>query len=459
MQKKLTYKFLTIGGLVILLLIPLMMIDGVISERKQYRDSVVREVAKSSTGKQKITGAIFVAPYQEKIFKETVVNKDGQKKVVVNESIRQHYRYYLPEEMKVVGNIETEERYRGIYKIPVYLANLSIAGYFSIPKTLGLKNEAKNIIWQKPYIVVGVEDIRGVNRSIRLQVNEKNIALLPSTKTSFIPQGIHGLLTADYSQEQRFEFSVDMELQGMQQLSFLPTGKFTQVSLSSSWPHPSFVGRFLPKKRAVSEKGFTADWETSFFSSNMESYLKACVAGRECQSFNNNSFGVSLHQGVDVYLQAERSVKYALLFIGLTFVAFFLFEVLKGLPVHAVQYGLVGAALALFYVLLVSLSEHIAFALSYIIAATACVSLLGFYVSFVLRSATKGLVFGATLIALYGALYLLIRSEDYALLMGSILLFGVLAFIMIVTRGVDWYQIEEGAKQQLVSTVPSKPEK
>ena len=285
------YKFLTIGGLVILLLIPLMMIDGVINERKQYRDSVITEVARSSTGQQKVTGAIVVVPYQEIIIKETVVNENGKEKVTTTESIRQHYRYYLPEEMNIVGHIETEERYRGIYKIPVYLANLSLEGYFTIPKFLDIK-DTKNILWQKPYIVFGIEDVRGVNRSVSLQVNKQNIELLPGTETTFIHQGIHGSLTADYSQEQRFEFSMNMALQGMQQLSFLPTGKFTAVSLTSSWPHPSFVGRFLPKTRAVSEQGFTAVWETSLFSSNMEEHLSACVSGRECRSFNGNDFGV-----------------------------------------------------------------------------------------------------------------------------------------------------------------------
>jgi inner membrane protein len=247
-------------------------------------------------------------------------------------------------------------------------------------------------------------------------------------------------------------FDVALELQGMESLSFLPTGKSTRVDLNSPWPHPKFEGRFLPKTREISGEGFSARWETSFFSSNMLEHLESCIRQNQCNAFQNNSFGVSLHQGVDIYLQAERSVKYALLFVGLTFVAFLLFEILKGLRIHAVQYGLVGIALALFYLLLISLSEHIAFGLSYIIASIACVSLISFYVSFVLRSAARGLIFAGTLSGLYGALYMLIRSEDYALLMGSGLLFGVLTFIMVITRDIDWYKIEAGAKQQLVKS-------
>ena len=450
MQKTLLYKFLTIGGLAMLLLIPLTMIDGVINERKHYRDGVIRDVAKSSTGQQTITGAILVVPYTERIIKETSVKEGEEVKKIVKVERYSRKEYFLPEEMTINGDIETEERYRGIYKVPVYQANVTMAGSFSIPKSFRDKKNNPNITLQQPYLVVGIEDIRGVQRNVSLEANQETIALMPGTNTHFVAQGLHALLPMKHAYSKKLDFSVSMELQGMKQLSFLPTGKFTQVSLTSSWPHPSFIGRFLPKTRTVSEEGFTANWQTSLFSSNMQEYLASCTKSSNCQSFNNNYFGVSLHQGVDVYLQAERSVKYALLFIGLTFVAFFLFEVLKGLPIHAVQYGLVGMALALFYFLLISLSEHIAFALAYIIAASACVGLLGFYVSFVLRSLSKGMVFGGTLVALYGALYMLIRSEDYALLMGSILLFAVLTFIMIITRDVNWYHIESSAKKQLV---------
>lgn len=449
MQKTLLYKLLTIGGLAILLLIPLVMIDGVITERKNYRDEVIREVARSSTGEQTITGAILAIPYTEKVMK-TVWTKDGETTKKTLKEERRHYtEYVLPEEINVSGSIETEERYRGIYKIPVYQATVNMKGYFETPKNIRKKKDNPNITWGTPYIVLGVEDVRGVDRSIHLQVNETMTDFLPGTKTAFVSQGVHALLPTHHRHASRVDFTIDLALQGMKQLLFLPTGKFTQVSLSSQWPHPSFIGRFLPKTRSISEEGFSANWETSLFSSNMEEYFQHCAAGKQCQSFNNNSFGVALYQGVDVYLQAERSVKYALLFIGLTFVAFFLFEVLKGLPIHAVQYGLVGVALALFYFLLISLSEHIAFALAYVIAALVCVGLLGFYVTFVLRNIAKGLMFSATLVALYGALYVLIGSEDYALLMGSFLLFGILACVMILTRNVNWYQVESNAHQSL----------
>ncbi len=449
MQKAIIYKFLAIGGLSLLLLVPLSMISIVISERDSYRDGVIKDIAESWTGSQKITGLVFVAPYKEKVKLEVDINDGRKDKTVLKERTLKKYKYFLPEDLTINGDITTEERYRGIYKVPVYLADLKLEGHFSIPKMLGITENIQNITWQQPYIVLGIKDIRGINRSVKLHLNKQNIPLLPGTHTSFIKQGTHAFLKFEHTKEQRLDFNVALELRGMEQLLFLPTDKFTKVNLSSPWPHPSFVGRFLPKIREVTEEGFTASWETSFFASNMLQRLKSCTENKKCHEFNNNSFGVTLHQGVDIYLQAERSVKYALLFVGLTFVAFFLFEILKGLQIHFVQYGLVGVALALFYLLLISLSEHIDFGISYAIASSACVSLLAFYVSFVLRSVTRGLIFGGTLVGLYGALYMLLRSEDYALLMGSGLLFGILTFIMAITRHVDWYKIGAGAREQL----------
>lgn len=458
MQKALTYKFLTIGGLVLLLLVPLSMIGGVIDGRQSYRATAVHDIAESWTGSQKITGAVFVAPYKEKVTREVEVYEDGKKQTVEKEQTLQRYKYILPETIIINGNIETEERYRGIYKVPVYTTDLDIEGRFHVEKFLGITENLENITWEKPYIVFGVQDIRGINQSVKLNVNNRHIDLQPDTRTPFIPQGIHGTLNIGYSKAVDLNFDMALELQGMEKISFLPTGKSTKVNLSSPWPHPRFEGRFLPKTRDVSGEGFNASWETSFFSSNMLQHLESCIKHNQCHSFQNNGFGVSLHQGVDIYLQAERSVKYALLFVGLTFVAFFLFEILKGLRIHTVQYGLVGVALALFYLLLISLSEHMAFGLSYIIASISCVSLISFYVSFVLRSATRGMIFAGTLAGLYGALYMLIRSEDYALLMGSALLFGVLTFIMVITRDIDWYKIEAEAKEQLGKNEKQKGE-
>jgi inner membrane protein len=203
--------------------------------------------------------------------------------------------------------------------------------------------------------------------------------------------------------------------------------------------NPSFNGQYLPVQHQIGTAGFTAQWSASFFSTNLEEALRRCVEDNgSCDEFNSRVLGVSFVDPVDRYLETDRALKYAFLFISLTFAGFFLFEVLKKLAVHPIQYSLVGAALALFYLLLLSLSEHLGFALAYVLSSGVCVALIGFYVSGILGSARRGIGFAGGLAALYGALYVLLSADDYALLMGSALLFGLLAVVMVLTRGVDW---------------------
>ncbi|WP_208530823.1 cell envelope integrity protein CreD, partial [Pseudomonas aeruginosa] len=239
----------------------------------------------------------------------------------------------------------------------------------------------------------------------------------------------------------RLEYAFDLSLLGSERLDIVPVGRDSQVILKADWPHPSFGGEFLPSEREITAQGFTARWQTSFFATNMEEALRSCVEEQRCDGFQARAFGVGLVDPVDQYLKADRAIKYALLFITLTFAGFFLFEVLKRLAVHPVQYALVGLALAFFYLLLLSLAEHVGFELAYLVSAGACVGLIGFYLCFVLRSVARGLGFSAGLAGLYGLLYGLLSAEDYALLMGSLLLFAVLAAVMVLTRRLDWYGV------------------
>ena len=244
------------------------------------------------------------------------------------------------------------------------------------------------------------------------------------------------------------EFKIAFSLLGTERLDIVPVGATTAVSLASAWPHPSFTGRILPDAGTrLSQDGFAATWRTSHFATNLSQLHQRCVQSRQCDAFNQHTLAVSFIQPVDLYQTVERSVKYGFLFIGLTFAAFFLFEVLKRLAIHPVQYALVGVALAMFFLLLISLSEHLGFRLAYAIATCSCVTLIGYYVGHVMRSWRRGAGFSIALAALYGLLYVLLRAEDHALLMGSLLVFLCVAAAMVATRKVDWYSI--GANEPL----------
>jgi inner membrane protein len=261
----------------------------------------------------------------------------------------------------------------------------------------------------------------------------------------------------DLKQSKTVEFNLKLSIDGIEQLAFIPIAKNNVVTVTSKWQHPQFFGRFLPspKERKIDANGFTATWNISSLSSNAQQQLlniECCLnsaqtnptggpAGVATSVGQIDSFGVAFIEPVNIYSQSDRAIKYGVLFVALTFAAFFLFEILKQLPIHPVQYALVGLALVLFFLLLVSLSEHMRFITAYAIASVACIGLIGFYLSYALRSWKRGFGFGTALSLLYGVLFGLLQSENNALVMGSLLLFSVLAAIMLVTRKVDWYQI------------------
>ena len=211
-------------------------------------------------------------------------------------------------------------------------------------------------------------------------------------------------------------------------MGFVPLGEATTTELRGNWPHPSFGGAFLPRTREISKDGFVARWSTTGLASNA-----AQIDGKA------KVFEVRLIDPVDVYRQALRAVKYGVLFVVLTFAAFFMFENLKSLPIHPVQYALVGLAQAVFFLLLTSLSEHINFVMAYLVAAIASITLIGIYLAAILRGWRRGFGFGFALATLYASLFGILRSEESALLLGSLLLFFALAGVMLGTRRIEWY--------------------
>ncbi|MDU9023588.1 cell envelope integrity protein CreD [Pseudomonas corrugata] len=450
MNRSLAMKLGMIALLILLLMIPLLMINGLIDERQSLRDGVLQEIASSSSHSQQLIGPMIVVPFRKDV---RVWNTNEKTGVRFLETVEQSGElYFLPEQFELDGQVRTETRARGIYEARLFHADNRIDGRFKVPERYGLAaKDMADYRFDEPYLTVGISDIRGIENALTLQLNQQTVDFLPGSRVSWLGQGVHvplPMVNAQNSAELTFGF--DLSLQGTGELQILPVGKTSKVHLTADWPHPSFIGNYLPVSRDINEKGFSADWQTSFFSTNLEEALQNCVSGESCEMFRSRTFGVSFIDPVDQYLKSDRAIKYALLFIALTFAGFFLFEVLKSLAVHPVQYALVGVALAFFYLLLLSLSEHIGFAPAYLVSASACVLLIGFYVCHVLRSVNHGLGFSAGLAALYALLYGLLSAEDYALLMGSLLLFGLLGVFMVLTRKLDWYGV--GSKPALAMT-------
>lgn len=437
MQKRLFFKAVMIFVLALLLLIPLSMISSAISERAQRRNEVQADIARTDTGEQTLAGPVLVLPYSI----TRIVNREVNGVAKSVEETENKALYFLPAQLTITGSVNTEIRKRGIFEALLYGSDLKISGNFEVPDHGGLADQQEEKrVWGTPFVAVGVEDNRGIRNVPQLSLGGANYLFEPGNPVTVLGSGIHANLPETLIKGGHFEFAMKLDLHGSSRLGWVPLGKNTFVKLDSRWPHPSFVGRSLPRVHNIHSKGFEAEWQTSDFATNMPQLFEAALKANDGRLLDEH-VSINLVQPVDVYQQAERSVKYGLLFVLLTFAAFALFEVLKDLPIHPMQYALVGIALALFFLLLIALSERMAFGLSYGVASTGCVGLLAFYLSHVLRSVWRGLGFGGLLVLLYGALYGLLISEDNALLMGAILLFVLLAGVMMLTRKLDWYAL------------------
>ena len=432
---------LKLGAIALLsgvLLVGLLWIGSIVQERQGRRDAVVKEIAESSSSAQRLEGPILVIPYEKtvRVWREETApgTRRAEDKQVSGQIL------LLPEVFRLDGTMPTELRARGIYEARLYHANVRIQASFLVPPHYGAGEDVASYHFGQPSIAFGLTDIRGIEKASKVLLNGGPLKLFAGSTSTLLGPGLHAPIPAVAGDEAtHLEFAIDLGIQGTSQFELVPVGRESQISLSSNWASPSFNGRYLPVTRKIGTTGFDAQWSMSFLSTNLEEALQKCnETGGFCEEFSSRVFGVSLVDPVDQYLKTDRAIKYAFLFISLTFAGFFLFEVLGKLAVHPIQYGLVGAALALFYLLLLSFSEHLGFALAYVLSSGACVALIGFYVSGILRSVRRGLGFGGALALLYGLLYVLLSVDDYALLMGSALLFGLVAVVMVLTREVDW---------------------
>lgn len=443
MRRSVLLKMLAIGVLALMLLIPLGMVSGVANERQSQRAQAVNSVAQGAAGEQVLAGPVLVLPYR---VQETVKESNGETRQVW----RDRQAAVLPAVLDVKGGLSTFNRQIGIYPVRLYNSKLVLSGRFDVPEW-GTLASGDQLQWGQPFLAVGIDDVRGIKASPVLEWNGARSQFVPGTRFKSLGNGIHASLALE-NKLQSVPFSFELNLDGMESFKLLPVGRDTTVALNSPWQHPNFVGHFLPETRSTGEDGFKAAWRTSWFASNMNERFQSCLAG-DCAEFNGTQLGVRLVDPIDTYAQTNRAIKYGILFVFLTFCAFFLTEVLKRVAIHPVQYSLVGLSLALFFLLLLSLSEHIPFLYAYLTAATACVIQNGVYGRYALGSPGRGLAFAGQLAVLYGLLYVLLCSEDQALLLGSLLLFGVLTAVMMLTRKLDWYRLEPA-----VNVEPAKSE-
>ena len=423
-KQKIETKLIIIIGLIVLLLIPIFMIQNLIDERSELQQQVQADIAKSSSDEQQVIGPFIHAQYLETV---TVDGKTSEQ--LMNMTL-------LPESLNVSSNLATFEKYRGIYKALLYRSQNQFEGRF---KTSALAVLADKKI-KRLNLILAISDIRGIGQGSHINVNERSYELLPGTQLDQLPQGIRVELDYETIRKSKvLPYQIDLNLQGMRQLSFAPVGKNSSLTMQADWPHPSFVGDYLPIESSISARDFSASWQTNYFATNLKELFNQCLFRNECTLFKQRNMGVNLVDSVNHYLKNYRASNYAILVIVLIFASFFLLEVLRDEPIHPVQYGFVGLALAVFYLLLISLSEHLGFNIAYLLSALASAILLSVYVAGMLKNSKHGGLFLCGVLFIYSLLYGLLSAEDYALLMGSVLVFVVLSLIMMLTRRVNWY--------------------
>ena len=420
------FKMFIIGFIVLLLLIPMLFIGNLIQERQSRKDEVVADITQKWGKNQKIVGPYISVPYKEQ---EINPNTNVSHTVI-------RYAQFMPEHLNFSAEPITEIRKRGIFEVILYRSKIKITGNFPPLDLSKLDIDPARLDFENAILNVGISDIKGLSEFININLDKQNFILEPRTKnTGVFSNGVSKKINYSALRSQSTTFNSIFTIKGAGELQFIPIAKQTNATIKSEWASPSFNGEFLPDSKEKVAKGFLANWSIPLTQRLIPmSWLNNQI------DINGFGFGVNLMLPVNNYSTADRTVKYAILIIGLTFLVFFFIENIKGRSIHPLQYILVGFSLVLFYALLVSFSEHIPFNMAYLIAAFMTTMLISLYLLGVLKeNKLASFIFG-TLTLLYSFIFVLVQLEDFALLMGSIGLFIILAIVMYFSRKIDWYQ-------------------
>ena len=423
-RNRLLIKAFLVGVLVLVLLIPTIFIENLVSERQDRRVEVAREVSNKWSGEQTVTGPYLVIPY--------AYTNPGSKHETLTRNL-----YLLPDSLTINAHIFPVTKARSIYKVPVYSSDLTLEGKFDILKSLeGIP--INNFHFNDARLCVGITDLKGINDDISLKWNGIIFPFDTAPSTDMVlTEGVSTKLplTAD-NIFAHHQFSMQVRLKGSEKMFFTPLGATTEVHMESPWTNPAFDGKYLPDSHTISSKGLVADWKILHFNRN---FKQAFTNVNQAVLIHESGFGINFLEPVDAYVQTIRSIKYAILLISLTFFLYFFIEILQRKSIHPLQYILVGFALVVFYSLLLSISEYTSFGISYLISGLATISLIGWYIKSIFSKWKIALIFSAVIGLLYLFIYILIQLQDYALLFGTIGLFILLASVMYFSRKVDWY--------------------
>ncbi len=432
----LTVRAIAIGVLALLMFIPLSMVGGTVDERRYLYESVQQEIASIWGRPQVVEGPALVVPYVEKYTTTETAKDEETGKITTTSKVGYTHRtaVVLPRSLNVDVELREKVRHRGIYDALVYTAGVRLRGEIPHPDFGALSRHLHRVDWKKAYLVLSLSDTRAINEASKLIWNERPLSLAPGTRsTDLFGTGFHAPLGASDTYES-YTFDLSLSINGSRGIRFAPFGEDTQVTMTSSWPHPSFQGSGLPTSYETRDDGFDATWSIPHLARNYPQLFR--LAERDDFDLSEYLVGVDLFEPVFLYSKINRAVKYGLLFVGLTFLVFLIFELISQARLHFVQYGLIGIALCLFYLILLSLAEHIDFLRAYAVASAVNIGMITLYAGAALKSWKRAGIIFVLLSTLYTLLFSLLHMEDYALLMGTALLVAVVGVLMVLTRGL-----------------------
>ena len=435
LKTSITARMIIVGTLIMVLLIPLAYVNILIEERSYRQQNVVREINTKWGNDIIIYGPILKVPY--KTYSETSKFNEKTKSYIKETKTHINYAYIFPEELNTDANVNSKSLYLGNFESAVFTADMELDGSFNKVdlSAKGMKNE--DIVWNKATMLFKTTNLKGIKTEMAIQLNDENYAFetnfndntqyrLDELETNFLDKKLI---------ESTFKFNISVTYDGSEQIKLIPVGKITTMTMESNWADPGFIGNYSPddETRSITEDGFKVDWKVlSVNRAFSQQYLK------KLPNLHQFAFGTKFVVLVDEYQKSERSAKYGFLVIALTFLLFFLIQTLSKINIHPFQYLMIGLALIMFYTLLVSISEHSNFLKAYLIAGTSVVLLITLYSKSILKTLKFPIFIGLSLTALYAFIYVIIQLENYALLVGSVGLFIILAIVMFVSRKIDW---------------------
>lgn len=433
LQESVTVKLVFIGFLILVLLIPSALINDLIFERSARQSQVVKEIADSWSGDQTIKGPVLVVPY-----KRFVKAIDDDKKEITKEITEN--LYLLPEHLKMDAALKADQLHRGMFDAVVYNSQVKVSGNFARPDLAALSLTPDQLLWEKARLEFSISDLKGLKNNPVINAAGQHLSAEPTfIAHPVFDNGLQASVNLGMVKEAGFAFDFTLDLKGSQELHFMHLGKTTDVSVKGNWSTPSFDGRYLPDERRTDTTGFNAHWRMLYYN---RPYPQQWVVDNNLltdeSKLANASFGLKLRLPVDQYQKVTRTSKYAILIVLLTFVSLFLTEVIRKQRIHPFNYALIGAALVIYYTLLLSFSEQMGYNLAYIIASAATIGLVSVFIASLLKNKAAAGLFAVILSVIYLFIFVIIQLEDLALMIGSIALFIIVALLMYFSRKINW---------------------